>query len=352
MGGGEEKTEAATPKKRRDERKKGNVNKSQDVTAVVTLLSAVVVLRLIFVGAAEDLGDFLRYCISLMNESSVGEISDSILLPFLWTAVKIAGPVLAASIGSAAISTMAQTRLLVTAEPLKPKFSRINPINGVKNLFSLEKLVQLVMNLIKITVLLVVVYSSVRNMISIASQYLYADLNGSAKYLLEEIYNMLLRVALIFFVMAAIDYLFQWWNYERKLKMTKQEIKEEYKQTEGDPKVKGKIKQMQQEMSRSRMMSKVPQSDVIIRNPTHVAVALRYHPDEDEAPVILAMGADFVAMKIVELAEQNNILVMENVALARALFAEGELDRPIPSDLYEAVAEVMVYLYKLGRLKS
>ena len=134
--------------------------------------------------------------------------------------------------------------------------------------------------------------------------------------------------------------------------MTKQEIKEEYKQTEGDPKVKGKIKQMQQEMSRSRMMSKVPQSDVIIRNPTHVAVALRYHPDEDEAPVILAMGADFVAMKIVELAEQNNILVMENVALARALFAEGELDRPIPSDLYEAVAEVMVYLYKLGRLKS
>ena len=136
------------------------------------------------------------------------------------------------------------------------------------------------------------------------------------------------------------------------MRMSKQEVKEEYKQTEGDPQIKGRIKQVQRQMAQSRMMQQVPEADVIIRNPTHVAVALRYHVGQDEAPIVLAMGLDYVAQRIIDVAETHDIIIIENVALARALYAEAELNRPIPPDLYEAVAEVMVYLYKLGRIQA
>ena len=148
------------------------------------------------------------------------------------------------------------------------------------------------------------------------------------------------------------DFLYQHFDYEKGLRMSKQEIKDEYKQSEGDPQIKGKIKQMQRQLAQSRMMQQVPKSDVIIRNPTHVAVALRYHPGEDSAPVVLAMGLDYLAQRIIDVAQTNDIIIIENVALARALYAEAELNRPIPPDLYEAVAEVMVYLYKLGRIQA
>jgi flagellar biosynthetic protein FlhB len=163
---------------------------------------------------------------------------------------------------------------------------------------------------------------------------------------------MLLKVILAFIVLAAADFLYQWWDFERQMKMTKQEVKEEYKQTEGDPQIKGRIKQLQRQMAQSRMMQQVPGADVVVRNPTHVAVALRYHPGEDAAPIVLAKGLDYLALKIVEVAEQNDIVTIENRPLARTLYAETEVNRMIPPDLYEAVADVMVYLYKMDRMEA
>ena len=148
-------------------------------------------------------------------------------------------------------------------------------------------------------------------------------------------------------MLAVLDFLYQWWDYEREMKMSKQEIKEEYKQTEGDPQVKGKIKEVQRKMAQARMMQQVPQADVVIRNPTHFAVALRYKLGVDDAPVVLAKGQDALALRIVKVAEENSIAVIENVAVARALYAKTELNHPIPPELYAVVAEVMVYLYKL-----
>ena len=256
-------------------------------------------------------------------------------------------------VGFAAIAaTMAQTRLLVAFESIKPKFSKINPLEGFKRLFSLKSLVQAGMGLIKIILLLVIIYTSLRDLLSVSPNYMYADLFGAAQHLMLAIFSMLLKVAMAFLVLAAIDYLYQWWDFEKQMRMTKQEVKEEYKQTEGDPQIKGRIKQLQRQMSQSRMMQQVPQADVIIRNPTHVAVALRYRSGADSAPVVLAMGVDSLALRIVDVAEEHDIIVIENVALARALYAEAELNAPIPPDLYEAVAEVMVYLYKLGRIQA
>ena len=160
-----------------------------------------------------------------------------------------------------------------------------------------------------------------------------------------------MRIAVAFVALAGADFLYQKWDYERQMKMTKQEVKEEYKQMEGDPKVKGKIKQIQRERAQRRMMQQVPGADVVIRNPTHFAVALRYQPERDNAPIVLAKGQDSLAQRIVEIAEANHVAVMENVPLARALYAEAELNREIPPNLYNAVAEVLVYVFKLNKDK-
>ena len=162
---------------------------------------------------------------------------------------------------------------------------------------------------------------------------------------------MVARIVIAFVAIAALDFLYQWWDYERQLKMSKQEIKEEYKQTEGDPQVKGKIKQIQRERAQRRMMQQVPSADVVIRNPTHFAVALRYKPDQDNAPVVLAKGQDELALRIVKTAEEHKVAVIENVPLARSLYAEAELDREIPPELYGPVAEVLVYIFRLNKDK-
>ncbi|MDE6280571.1 MAG: EscU/YscU/HrcU family type III secretion system export apparatus switch protein [Oscillospiraceae bacterium] len=164
--------------------------------------------------------------------------------------------------------------------------------------------------------------------------------------------GMVMRICIAFVAVAALDFFYQWWDYERQMKMTKQEVKEEYKQMEGDPQVKGKIKEIQRRRAQQRMMQQVPGSDVVIRNPTHFAVALRYKPDEDDAPIVLAKGQDNIAMRIVEIAEENKIAVVENVPLARALYAQTELNQMIPPDLYGPVAEVLVYIFKLNEKKQ
>lgn len=344
------KTEKATPKKRRDERKKGNVFLSKDAVSVASLFGSILVMRVTFAGSMSALGAFMAYCIQLIRNG--GTPSQTMLLRCVSLLAQVAGPFLAAAILLSVAATFAQTQLLVSFELIKPKFDKINPLKGFQNLFSLRSVVEALKNLLKVTILLYLIYSSLRGLIGISERYLYADLRGASTHLFAAIFAMLLRVAFAFLALAALDFLYQWWDYERQMRMTKQEIKEEYKMTEGDPQIKSRIKELQRRAAQQRMMQQVPKADVIVRNPEHVAVALRYKPYVDEAPLVLAKGLDNLALRIVAVAEQHNITVVENVALARTLYAKAELYRTIPPDLYEDVAEIMVYLYKLGRVKA
>lgn len=347
---GEDKTEKATPKRRRDERKKGNILMCQDIIAVSTLITSVVMLRLLFPHMAAQLTEFFHKCMGFA-QGAVAEGGGFYFTELLFQGVTAfavtAGPMLAAAALVGIVATLAQTRLLVAGEIIRPKFSKINPLNGFKRLFSLRSIMEAVKGLIKITILLIFIYNNLVNLMNISSRFMYTDLGAACTELFQEIFNMLLQVCLAFVTIAFFDFLYQRWEYERQMKMSKQEIKEEYKQTEGDPQIKSRIRQVQRTMAQQRMMQQVPQADVIIRNPTHFAVALRYKQGEDAAPVVLAKGQDEMAARIVAKGEEHNVPVVENVPLARALYAQAELDHEIPPDLYSAVAEVLVYIFKL-----
>lgn len=347
-----DKTEKATPKKRRDERKKGNVMMSRDVVAVATLLGSLVMLRVMGGTVVEQADGLFGACFGYINESYAGMLPTILRQLFtkcILTVVMVAGPFLAVTIVMSVVATFAQTRMLVTTETLRPKFSKINPLQGFKRLFSLRSVVEAVKGFLKIVILLCIIYNYFTSVVTGFSRFVDMELSQACAILYDDIFTLMMQVCVAFAVLAAADYLYQWWDYERQLRMSKQEIKEEYKQTEGDPQVKGKIKEIQRQRARQRMMQQVPGADVVIRNPTHVAVALRYKPDRDEAPVVVAKGLDELALRIVKVAEDHQVAVVENVPLARSLFAETELDREIPPQFYGPVAEVLVYVLKLDQ---
>ena len=292
----------------------------------------------------------MTYCLENVKKSgtTLPVFISELAVEGLMVVAKTAGPILLVTMLCAVVATFTQTKFLVTTELLKPQFERINPLKGIKRLFSLKSLIEALKGLLKIGLLMIIVYMSIRDMFLESSRYLYTDLPISAAHVVEYGAGMVVRICIAFIVLAAVDYIYQRWDYERQMKMTKQEVKEEYKQMEGDPQVKGKIKQIQRERAQQRMMQQVPGADVVIRNPTHFAVALRYKPEQDNAPIVLAKGQDAVAQKIVEIAQANHVAVMENVPLARALYAEAELNQEIPPTLYNAVAEVLVYIFKLN----
>ncbi|RKJ42110.1 flagellar biosynthesis protein FlhB [Acutalibacter sp. 1XD8-33] len=347
---GEDKTEKATPKRRRDERKKGNVLMCQDIIAVSTLIGSVVMLKFIGPTFVKQISEFFFRSFDYAKTAVSSTANDYIgaaLFQGVETFAVTAGPMLLVTILIGISATFAQTRFLVAGEIIRPKFSKLNPLNGFKRLFSLHSIMEAVKGLIKITILIIFIYNNLVNLMEVAGKFMYTDLTAACQALFDAIYSLLLQVCLAFVTIAFFDYLYQRWDHERQMKMSKQEIKEEYKQTEGDPQVKGRIKSIQRAMAQQRMMQAVPQADVIIRNPTHFAVALRYKQGEDSAPVVLAKGQDELAARIVAKGEEHKIPVIENVPLARALYAQTEVNQEIPPDLYAAVAEVLVYIFKL-----
>ena len=348
------KTEKATPKRRRDERKRGHVAMSRDVVAVATLVAAYALLRILGPMIVTKVMTFMQYCMGDMAVSDLGVegILDTIGMQLVEVLAVSVGLFAAGVIIVSVAATFFQTGMLVSGEALKPKFSKINPIEGFKRLFSLKGVVETLKSLIKIVVLIIIVYDNLTDVLTESHKYLYTDLSASATHIFESVLAMIFDIIIAFAAIAAADYLYQWWQYERDLRMTKQEIKEEYKQLEGDPQIKGKMKERQRQMAQSRMMQQVPQADVVIRNPTHYAVALRYRPEIDNAPIVLALGMDELALRIVRVAEEHKVAVIENVPLARALYAGAELNREIPPEFYGAVAEVLVYIFRLNENKQ
>ncbi len=344
------KTEKPTAKKRRDERKEGNVFQSKDVTTIGFLLVAFLAISISFPNMYSELDSTFESFFYLISTDV--ELTHEFLQKLGWdlffTAVICALPIAIACMVAAIILTGIQTRFLFSAKSLKPKLKKLSPIEGIKKIFSLKNLVELFKNIIKIVILTYVVYSLLLEYIPQVIRMMNMEITTSAALMADMGMDLIMRVVMVFTVVAFADYLFQRWDHERKLMMTKQEVKEEFKQLEGNPEIKGKIKNMQRQRSRSRMIQAVPSADVVIRNPTHYAVALKYDRGVSPAPIVVAMGQDSLALRIIQVANENEVTVVENVPLARALYASCELNREITSEHYTAVAEVLAYVYKLN----
>lgn len=342
------KTEKATPKKRRDERKKGNVFQSKDVISVFVIIVGFFLLS--------KVGSFIvlqvkQLYINQLNhmqglyELSVGTatqiLRDSIIVLFITTV-----PVIAVIALTVVVFTGVQTRFLVSGELIKFKFNRINIVEGFKRMFSLRSVVQLVKSILKVLVIMYIIYTSMRDLLIVTPDIINTSIGDTIIFMMDRIMKMVYKICLLFVGIVILDYSYQRYDYERKLRMTKQEVKEELKQTEGDPLIKGKIKERQRKMSFNRMIQQVPQADVVIRNPVHYAVCLKYDIDNDFAPIVVAKGRDFVARKIVEVAEANNVLITENKPLARSLYENIEINEYITVEFYQAVAEIMAWVYE------
>lgn len=323
---------------------------SKDAVAMATLLGAYAVLRMLSGFCVEQLGQFMSSCFAVSGtpglrlEDALAERAGQMVKVLLQTAGILAAVVAVCAVAA----TFLQTKMLVSGESLKPKLNRISPMQGFKRLFSLRSLVETLKGIIKITVLLVIIYSDLSGMFRESSKYFYIDISAAASHLFDSLLSLILHISLAFGIIAALDFLYQWWDYERQLKMTKQEVKEEYKQMEGDPQIKSKIRELQRRRAQARMMQQVPSADVVIRNPTHYAVALRYKPEQDNAPVVLALGQNELALRIVRKAEEHHVAIIENPPLARSLFAQCELGQEIPPELYGVVAEVLVFIFHLN----
>lgn len=347
-----EKTEKATPKRRKDARKKGQVFQSRDMSSVLIMLFIFVGLKVLGGSMVTEITAFMKKSLTeypqiedLMSINILARIFSEIILVI----VKVTGPLFAIAMISGVIASYVQVGFLFTMETLKFKFDRLNPLTGFKRMFSLRSVIELIKSILKLTVVTYVAYSYLKGEAVNIINTMDMGVVDIAVYIGSTSISLAFRICMALIIIGILDFGYQWWEHEKSLKMTKQEIKEEYKQTEGNPEIKSKIKQKQRQISMRRMLHDVPKADVVITNPTHFAVAIRYNAAEASAPTVLAKGQDFIAMRIKEVAKQHNIEIVENKPLARTLYATVEIGDAIPPDLYQAVAEVLAFVYNLKK---
>jgi flagellar biosynthetic protein FlhB len=261
--------------------------------------------------------------------------------------LKTAGPVLAIALLTGIMISYAQVGFIFTTETLKLKLDRINPLNGFKRIFSMQGAAELVKALLKIAVIGYTAYACIKSESVNVLNLMNRNIAGVALYIVNTILNTAVKICVVLIILGVLDYLYQWFRYEKGLRMSKQEIKEEYKQTEGNPEVKSKIKQKQKQISMRRMLHEVPKADVVITNPTHYAVAIKYDSQLADAPVVTAKGLNFIAQRIKDVAGENGVEIVENKELARTLYDTVEIGDAIPPELYQAVAEILAFVYSI-----
>jgi flagellar biosynthetic protein FlhB len=346
----EEKTEQGTPKRREEAKRKGQVARSREIPSVMTLMAGLSVLYFLSTHMLRQLSALMVHFFSDMgsfpleaaNMQALGfELARELAL--------IVGPVLLAVAAAAILSNVAQVRGIFSAELVKPDLSKISPLKGLGRICSAQAFVDLAKSVFKILIVGGVAYYTVRGEIPRLLPLADRDAGGILSYVGSVSFTLFVRTALVMFALAALDYFYQRWSFEKSIRMTRQELKEEYKQTEGDPLVKSRIRSVQRDLARKRMMADVPKADVIITNPTHLAVALRYAIGEMEAPKVIAKGAGAVAEKIKEIGRAHAVPILENKPLAQALFKTVEIGQMIPADFYQAVADILAYVYKMKR---
>ena len=349
-GPGGEKTEPATPKKLEKAREEGQVAKSQDIITAVLLIILFGSLK-IFGGYMLDriqtvfytlYSSISDYATEEFNASRVMSLMQYGMGEILWIIL----PIIALGVIGAFVANVVQVKWKVTGKPLRPKFSKLNPITGFKRFFSKDKLMELLKAILKLSVLFYVVYSSLQNEWGMIVNIYQLDLWPALTMIVDLVLNISFKICVVFLALAFADWYYQKRKFRTDMKMTKQEVKDEYKNAEGNPQIKGQIRRKMQEASRRRMMQALPEADVVITNPTHLAVALKYDREAAEAPVVIAKGADFLAQKIKDTARENQIEIVENKPLARMLYHNVEIGDQIPPELYQVVAEILAYVYE------
>jgi len=346
----EEKTEPATPHRRHEARKKGQVARSSDLNAAIVLLAIIVLIYALRDYLGVNIVGYVQHILSQEMTSTINsdQIFDIYRLT-LYLCFKIMAPILVIAILFGLAANFLQVGFIFASEAVEPKLSNIDPIEGLKKIFSKRALFDFLKTLLKILVIGLVIYYLVKNDLPNLLQLINMDTGRTIDYLEKIIYKICITSCLAFLIIAALDFAYQKWQFSQTLKMSKYEIKKEMKQTEGDPLIKAKLREKQRLIAMRRMMQSVPEATVVITNPTHLAVALKYDDKVMQAPQIIAKGADHIAVRIKEKAVENKIPIYEDKPLARSLYKGSEIGDYVPVELYHAVASVLAAIYSLKR---
>lgn len=346
-----QKTEKATPKRRREAREKGNVLRSADVATALVMMGVFAGLKLLGGYAVDKAAAVMREWAvrapAMSDEPMTVKLAAQALSEGVLGIAAIAAPIMAVGLMAALAANLLQVGFLFTPKALRPQLSRISPKEGFKRIFSVRSLAELLKAVLKIGALGWVAWGEYKVNMAIFPDFVSLGVLQASAVMADMALAIAFKMGFVLLVLAGADYFYQWWRRERELRMTKQEVKDEYKMTEGDPQTKSRIRQKQRQLGMMRMMQAVPSANVVITNPTHYAVALRYQDGRDSAPVVVAKGRDYVAQKIKEEARKHGVELVENKPLAQALYIYCDVGDSIPKDMYKAVAEVLAYVYRL-----
>lgn len=344
---GQERTEQATQKRREETRKRGQVARSTEVNSAVILLAGFSMLMLFRHRILEGIEDFIS---GIFSQSYTYDLSlsntNGILIHSIYTFFSILLPVFVFMVLAGILVNVVQVGFLFTGEPLRPKLEKINPFDGFKRIFSRRSFETLVRDIIKIVVVVWIGYSAIKGVLNSIVTVADSSVGNIFSFTGYTVFSIAIKILIGYVVIAVLDYAFQRWDYERSMMMTRQEVREEMKQAEGDPLLRARVRSVQRELSRRRMMEAIPEAEVVITNPTQIAVVLSYDSDMI-APVVVAKGRNLIAEKIRTIAEKAGVPIIENVLLAQSLYKAVDIGGPIPPELYTAVAEVLAYVYRL-----
>ena len=349
----QEKTEQPTSKRRDETRKKGQVAKSQELNSVAILLASLTLFYLTGTIMVEKLLGIIRWTLMesgrfVIDTTTVGHLA----ITLIYKMFGVLAPLLLTVVVMAVCANIMQIGFIGSSEAIQPKLSKISPIKGFQRLFSMRALVDLVKNIFKIVIIGIVAYITIKGEVHTLITLGNLTTWGVLTYMGNVTFTVIFRTCWVLLLLAILDYMFQKWEFEKNLKMSKQEVKDESKQSEGDPLIKSRIKRIQREAARKRMMANVPKADVIITNPTHFAIALVYDQGAMQAPMVIAKGKGFIAEKIKEIGRKNSVPIIENKPLAQLLYKVVDVDTMIPANLYKAVAEVLAYVYNIKSKQS
>lgn len=344
----DEKTEKATPQKRKETRKKGQVAKSVEVSSSILLLSFFLFILVYGKYFGSTLLDLFRYIFSsyLLLDLTFDNVT-MVFVELSFITVKLVLPILLVLVVAGLSANFIQVGFLFTTETLKFDLNKLNPIEGAKRILSMRSIVELLKNILKIILIGWISYFILKKEIATILHFPQMGVNQIIDYLFSVIIKLGVSTSIFYVILGVADYIYQKYDNEKKMKMSIKDIKDEHKKSEGDPLIKGKIKEMQRAMSLNRMIQDVPTADVVITNPTHFAIAIAYDSDGSKAPVVIAKGVDFMAQKIKEVAKENGVIITENKPLARSIYANVEIGQEIPEELFKAVAEILAYVFRL-----
>lgn len=350
---GQEKTEQPTSKKLEDSRQKGMVAKSMEVNSLLIVFAGIVTIFLFQSTIAKNFSSFSINIFGTLDvlPSKIGMIQN-FLFDWYWFFIAVSGPILIAVFLIALASNISQVGIRITPQALEPKFNKLNPLSGLKRILSTRSLVELVKTLLKFFLISLFTYYVLKDFISSATLLENSDISDIMIFMIDSAFSLIWRFGILYILIAAADFAYQRYKFKKDMMMTKEEVKEEMKQTEGDPQIKSRIKKMQFQAAKNRMMKELPTADVVITNPTHYAVALRYDMLKHNAPEVIAKGVDELAQRIKTVASEHNIPIYEDRELARALYKMCNIGDTIPQQLFKAVAQVLAYIYNLKNKKT